>query len=142
MSYPSNGNGKWHEPSVGFDYPALEQEKHTEPEAEFWAAQAELLGDLLRWLTTPRSLGGMGARCVLLAFYLNPDIVNKSRLTEIAAMPGAPGKAALSKAMLEFQRRYELKPSAYQRLFWMRDRYRRSALVAHANAGAMRGTAP
>jgi hypothetical protein len=118
---------------VGFDYTAIDSnsEEPLTPDAEFWAAQGELLGDILRWLTRPRSLSAMGARCCLLALYLNPDIVNKCRLADISCMKGAPGPAALSKAMIEFQRRYNLKPSYYQRPLWMRERYRRSAIVAH-----------
>ncbi len=131
----SNGNGSGYEPSTAFDYAALDGHLPLSSDEEFWAAQGELLGDILRWLTAPRSLSGMGARCALLALYLNPEIVNKCTLKEISTMRGAPGVAALSKAMLEFQRRHDLKPSFYQKSAWMRERYRKSALVAHGQRG-------
>ena len=120
-----------HEPVVGFDYAALDGERSISLDDEFWHAQGELLGDVLRWVTTPRSLSGIGARCCALALYLNPDLINKSSLEEISHMRGSPCRAALSKAMLEFQRRYQLKPSHYQKAIWMRERYSRSAIVAH-----------
>lgn len=127
MSYPSN-NG--YEPSVGFDYAALD-DMTVDIDAQWWNAQGQLLNDILCWMTSPHSLARIGARCCLLAFYLNPEIINKSRLQDIASMPGSPSKAALSKAMIEFQKRYNLNPAVYQRPLWMRERYRRSAIVAH-----------
>ena len=135
----TNGNG--HEPSIGFDYDAIDAQPLTVDE-EFWHAQGELLGDVLRWLTRARSLNGIGARCCVLALYLNPDVIKKSSLKQIASMRGAPGTAALSKAMLEFQRRYDLKPAPYQKIFWMRERYRRSAIVAHEQRTNGNGMAP
>jgi hypothetical protein len=129
MNCRSTNNG--HEPSIGFDYDAIDVRSPLTADEEFWQAQGELLGDVLRWLTQARSLSGMGARCCVLALYLNPEVIKKSSLKQIASMHGAPGRAALSKAMLEFQRRYSLKPAQYQKVFWMRDRYRRSAIVAH-----------
>jgi hypothetical protein len=122
-------NGKEHSiPSVQFDYDALDQD---EPVAdnEFWAAQGELLGDILRWLTAPRSLSRVGARCYVLSLYLNPAIIGKCSLKQIATMRGSVGVSALSKAMIEFQKNYNLRPGNYQKVLWMRDRYRRSALV-------------
>jgi hypothetical protein len=128
MSYHST-NG--HEPWVGFDYDAIDLAQSLTPDEEFWHAQGELFGDVLRWLTSARSLSRMGARCCVLALYLNPKLISKSSLEEISRMRGSPGRAALSKAMLEFQRRYGLRPAAYQKLLWMRERYRRSAILAH-----------
>jgi hypothetical protein len=124
-------NGKGHNgavPSVQFDYDALDREEPV-ADAEFWAAQGELLGDILRWLTAPRSLSQMGARCCVLSLYLNPAIIGKCTLKQIATMRGSPGVSALSKAMIEFQKSYALKPGYYQKALWMRERYRRSALV-------------
>ena len=130
MSYPCTNDSR-NEPFVGFDYTAVDSPKSLTLDEEFWQAQGELLGDVLRWMTTPRSLAGIGARCCALALYLNPELINKSSLEEISRMTGSPCRAALSKAMLEFQRRYNLKPSHYQKPVWMRERYRRSALLAH-----------
>jgi hypothetical protein len=124
-TYTSNGNQG---PSVEFDYGALESDSEL-PDAEFWSIQGEFLNIILQWLTAPRSLARMGARCCVLSLYLNPEIINKRSLKEIAAMRGSPGVSALSKAMIEFQKAYSLKPGYYQKALWMRDRYRRSALV-------------
>jgi hypothetical protein len=123
-------NGKDHGavPSVQFDYDALDREEPV-ADAEFWAAQGELLGDILRWLTAPRSLSRVGARCYVLSLYLNPAIINKCTLKQIATMRGSVGVSALSKAMIEFQNNYGLRPGNYQKVLWMRERYRRSALV-------------
>jgi hypothetical protein len=123
-------NGKGHSPpSVQFDYGALDQDESPVADAEFWAAQGELLGDILRWLTAPRSLSRVGARCYVLTLYLNPAIINKCTLKQIATMRGSVGVSALSKAMIEFQKNYGLRPGNYQKVLWMRERYRRSALV-------------
>ena len=115
-------------PRVDFDYGALDRDQPI-ADAEFWAAQGELLGDILRWLTAPRSLSRVGARCYVLSLYLNPAIIGKCSLKQIAMMRGSPGVSALSKAMIEFQEHYGLRPGNYQKVLWMRERYRRSALV-------------
>jgi hypothetical protein len=124
------------EPIVTFDYGALDPREPVGFDAEFWTAQGEFLGDVLRWLTIPRSLSGIGARCCTLVLYLNPGLINKSALREISAMPGAPGAAALSKAMIEFQDRYGLHLGNYQKPGWARERYSRSAIVAHQQSRA------
>jgi hypothetical protein len=124
------------EPVVAFDYGALDAREPVGFDEEFWAAQGEFLHDILLWLTVPRSLSGMGARCCTLALYLSPELINKSALREISAMPGSPTAAALSKAMLEFQERYRLHLGHYQKPAWMRERYRRSALVADQQSRA------
>src|ERR1700756_5029041 len=93
MSYRSTNGCR--EPAIGFDYSALDvQSSPINLDEEFWHAQGELLGDVLRWMTTPRSLAGMGARCCALALYLNPELINKSSLQEISRMRGSPGRAA------------------------------------------------
>jgi hypothetical protein len=130
MNYrPSN----WHEPSVGFDFEGLDVSEVPGVDEQFWGAQAELLADLLRWATVPHSLAHVGARVVVLVLYLNPRLINKSSLAEISRMRGAPSRAALSKALLEFQRRYELKTSYFQKPSWACERFRRSAIAAHLN---------
>src|SRR5262252_6525458 len=100
MGYPSFNGCCGREPRVDFDYGMLDGQELPGVDTEFWRAQGELLVDILRWLTTPRSLAGAGARCHVLSLYLNASIAGKSSLREIAAMPEAPTVAALSKAML------------------------------------------
>jgi hypothetical protein len=132
MNHCSNGNG-WHrEPATAFDYPSLGEQAAEDVDAEYWQAASELFNAVLGWLTAGRSLRGTGARVYVLALYLGrPEMINKNSLREIASLQGAPDTAALSKAMLEFQRRYNLKVSYYQKAPWMRERYRRAALAAH-----------
>jgi hypothetical protein len=126
-------SSKWHEPYTDFDFASVDTPDSLGLDTEFWHAQAELLGDLLRWVTIPHSLAGMGARLCVLVLYLNPRLINKTSLAEISRMRGAPTRAALSKAMLQFQARYALNPSYYQKAGWMRARYQKSAFAAHLN---------
>jgi hypothetical protein len=129
-----------HEPSVDFDFSLLDEPEAGDVDTEFWRAQSELLADILRWVTVPRTLAGAGARCYALVLYLNPSIITQRSLREICSMSGSPCVSALSKAMLEFQERYALKPSYYQKPVWMRERFRRSAIIAHEQRSAQNKT--
>jgi hypothetical protein len=119
------------EPTVAFDFDALDPQEPVEFDTQFWSAQGEFLHDILLWLTTARSLSGVGARCYALSLYLSPGLITKSALREIAAMKGAPTAACLSKAMIELQERYSLHLGNYQKPGWAREVYRRSAIAAH-----------
>jgi hypothetical protein len=122
-----------HEPSIPFDFASLDGPEAVSLDQRFWTAQSELFADVLRWLSTPRSLSGKGARLCVLCLFLRPELINESSLQEIARLPESPGAAALSKALLEFEKRYSLAPARFQKQTWMRERYRRSALVRAQN---------
>jgi hypothetical protein len=125
-----------HEPSTPFDFASLDDEEVVDLDHEFWAAQSQLLNDLLIWATAGRSLEAAGARLYVLCLYLRPQIVNKCSLRQIAAMRGAPGVSALSKALIELQQKYALKPSYFQKPLWARERFRRSQIAVHQQRAA------
>src|SRR5215471_8430726 len=103
MSYPSTNDSR-NEPFVCFDYSLLDGQESVDLDAEFWMAEAELLGDLLRWMTIPHSLREVGARCYALSGRLNPAIMCDRK--GIASVPGALSVGALSEVMREFESRY------------------------------------
>ena len=115
-----------------FDYDAIDGE--TLPESvdeQFWRSQGELFGEILRWLTTPKTLEGIGARVKTLCLYLNPALIEETSLTEIKRLQGAPCGAALSKALLTLQAKFDLNPSYFQKASYLRDVFRRSAVASH-----------
>jgi hypothetical protein len=123
------------EPTVAFDYAGFDPAEPNSFDAAFWSAQAAFLADILAWITTARDLNGMGARVATLVLYLRPQLLNQTSLREISKLPNAPTAAALSKAMIELQERYSLHLGNYQKPAWARERYRRSAIVAHQASG-------
>jgi hypothetical protein len=119
------------EPTIPFDFDALDPEEPIELDQAFWSAQGEFLATILAWLTEPHGVSRIGARTCVLTLYLRPELLNQRSLAELSRLPGCPSKAGLSKAMLQLQERYCLHLGAYQKERWMRERYRRSAIVAH-----------
>jgi hypothetical protein len=124
--------------TVDFDYAAIDGEQ-SEPESvdeSFWRMQGELFGEILRWLTIPKTLEGIGARVKTLCLYLNPTLIEETSLTEIKKLEGAPCGAALSKALLSLQGKFDLHPSYFQKASYLRDVFRRSAVAVHAERKA------
>ena len=120
--------------TVDFDYDSIDgREVPTESVDEtFWRNQGELLGEILRWLTVPKTLAGMGQRVATLALYLNPELIDQKALTDIEKLDGAPvSGAALSKALLTFQAKHGAHRGYFQKAAYLSDTYSRSATVVH-----------
>ena len=120
--------------TVDFDYDAIDNPSGDEIQEklddDFWRLQGELFGDILRWLTVPKTLEGIGQRALGLTLYINPALIPQTSLAQIERLDGAPvGSAAISKALLLFQRKHNLPPGYFQKAEYLTDVYRRSAMV-------------
>lgn len=116
------------------DFPYDEIDGESEPESiddTFWHLQGELLGEILRFLTVPRTLAGMGSRVATLALYLNPALIEQTSLKEIGRLHDDASSTALSKALLLLQDKFKLHKAHFQKAEHLRERFRRSAIVGH-----------
>jgi hypothetical protein len=123
------------EPVTDFDYDKILDSLDGAPppdiDNEFWALEGALLVDILRWITTAKNLTGIGARCLVLTLILRPELIRASSLRQIGRMPDAPSASALSKCLLELEKKYGLRPSPIQKPAWTRQIFSKSARCAH-----------
>jgi hypothetical protein len=95
-----------HEPTIDFDYAALDAEGFPDLDEQFWAGETEVLSCLLRWMTDANSLVGVGSRIVSLVLFLKPDLIGRNIAAQVACLPDVPTAADLNKMLIEIERRY------------------------------------
>jgi len=126
--------------AVDFDYDAIDGDVDSEPknsDERFWQFASDLLSEVMRFLTVPRTLAEQGARVRALALRLAPELIDETSLTEISRQLNGKGDpAALSKALLVLQDKFQLCPAHYQKMGYLRDVFRRSAIAAHQDRKA------
>jgi hypothetical protein len=120
--------------TVNFDYDAIDgkQSEANNVDDSFWHLQGELLVEILRFLTVPKTLAGRGQRVSALALYLNPSLIDEKSLKDIEKLEDAQcSGTALSKALLTFQQKFNAHRGYFQKAAYLSETYRRSAIVAH-----------
>jgi hypothetical protein len=121
--------------AVSFDYAVLDGVNGTKDsrDDQLWRERTETLAVVLQWLTAARGTVSCGQRVKALCLWLRPQLIDEDSLRQIAeSAPGGCGRAALSHALLELQRRYG-GHAPFQKASYLRDRFRRSRIASHQN---------
>jgi hypothetical protein len=118
--------------TVGFDFDAIDGDQQLSPDDEFWELLGEILGAILEWQTEPGNPRRIGQRTMVLALWLRPGLLKEQSLLQISkADPKGCTRAALSHALLSFQEKYSAGRANFQKLGYMRERFRRSRIASH-----------
>jgi hypothetical protein len=106
MTYRST-NRSSHEPTVSFDYAALDDEEPVDLDQLFWTTEGAVLVGLLQWMTLPADcLSEVGARAVSVALRLNPKLISRNIAAQVASLPDDQATTAdLSKVLIEIEER-------------------------------------
>jgi hypothetical protein len=101
------------EPTIGFNYDALDAPKPLSVDEQFFKAEAEIFSDMLGWVVEPTTLGDVGARCCLLTLALKRrDLIRQTVLKELEQMPDAATLAVeLRRSLIQIEEKFGLRPS-------------------------------
>ena len=97
--------------AYNFDYASLDGDdpEPVDSDAEFWRTQAELLQDVLRWVTEPKTADGVGARLCALCSYLCPPLVP-------AYVQNESMREELNKFLVRTQQKFPATPEYYRKI--------------------------
>jgi hypothetical protein len=118
--------------TTDFPYDQIDGSPEVSADDEFWQLLSEALSVVLAWQTAPAEPIKIGQRTMVLALWLRPGLLKEQSLLAIARS-AARGycRASLSHALLKFQEQYQAGHARFQRLEFMRERYRRSRIASH-----------